>query len=499
MGPEPGTSTAPDIALAVQAEPAPAVRGAGSIGSGLAIPTADRQDFDIDITWDLSGRLFYRDWSVVRTTGGVATVTVDAGDPSTFFTAFRNSSTTCSDPSRGVEVDGLGRLDTGELVYFTAVACDNASGPDAFRLMVPEAANYNAGGSLSSGEITKQGGSAPSPAATRVSGLGAIGAGTPTLGSDRQEFDFDVTASGGRLSYSDYTVVRNGRAGNMFVDVAADPATGITSFHQTSSTCVRFGGRGRIDTGELWRFYIDACDHGAPESDFDSFSISLPDRRGVGVPYAYSEPLTAGDIAVNGGVAPSVGNLTVSTSTTGSTLDPDGYTVTLDGGNGQAIAITGSVSYTNLPTGSHSVVLAGVAPNCAVSGGTSRSVTVTAGQTATTSFAITCSIAATALSFRVQPSNARMGQPISPAVQVSAVDAQGNTITTFTGVVTISIGRNGGFLAPGALSGTTSVNAVDGVAVFSSISIDQMGNGYTLVATAPGLSSAESQSFNVGL
>ena len=42
MGPEPGISGAPDIALAVQTEPAPAVRGAGSIGSGLAIPTADR-------------------------------------------------------------------------------------------------------------------------------------------------------------------------------------------------------------------------------------------------------------------------------------------------------------------------------------------------------------------------------------------------------------------------------------------------------------------------
>ncbi len=84
-------------------------------------------------------------------------------------------------------------------------------------------------------------------------------------------------------------------------------------------------------------------------------------------------------------------------------------------------------------------------------------------------------------------------------MQVSAVDAQGNVITTFTGVVTISIGRNGGVLVPGRLSGATSVNAVDGIAIFSSVSIDQIGNGYTLVATAPGLSSAESQSFNVGL
>lgn len=499
MGPEPGTSGTPDIALAVEADPPPAVRGAGSIGSGLAIPTADRQDFDIDITWDLGGRLFYRDWSVVRMTGGVATVTVDAGDPSTFFTAFRNSSTRCADASRGVEIDGLGRLDTGELVYFTAVACDNASGPDAFRMLVPDAASYDDGGSLASGEVVKEAGALPSPSATRITGLGTIGPGAPTLGSNRQEFDFDVASGGGRLMYSDYTVVRDGRAGNMFVDVARDASTGITSYHQTSSTCVRFGGRGRIDTGELWRFYIDACDNGAAGSGFDSFSISLPDRRGVGVPYEQAGPLSAGDVAVNGGAAPSVGDLAVSTTTTGSTLDPDGYTVTLDGGSGQAIAINGSVTYDDLPTGSHNVVLTGVASNCTVSEGTSRIVTVTAGQTVTTSFAVTCSAPATALSFKVQPSNARANQTIVPPIQVKAVDAQGNAITSFTGVVTISIGRNGGFLEPGRLSGTTSVNAVDGIAIFSSVSIDQIGNGYTLVATAPGLSSAESQAFNVGL
>lgn len=498
MGPEPG---APDVALAVQAEPAPAVRGAGSLGPGLAVPSADRQDFDIDISWDLSGRMFFRDWSIVRTTGGVATVTVDAGDPSTFFTAFRLSSARCSDPTRGVEIDGLGRLDNGQMFAFTMVGCDNTpggAGADVFRIIVPNA-GYEKGGGLSSGDIAKQAGSLPSPSATRISGLGAIGPGTPTLGSNRQEFDFDVTASGGRLSYSDYTVVRNGQAGNMFVDAARDAATGFTSFHQTSSTCVRLGGRGRIDTGELWQFYIDACDNGASGSGFDSFSITLPDRRGTGVPYRQSGALTAGDVAVNGGTAPSVGNLVVSTSTTGAPLDPDGYTVTVDGGNGRAIPINGSVTYSSIPTGGHNVALGGVAPNCAVSGGTSRSVTVTAGQTATTSFAITCSTAATALSFSVQPSTARAGQPISPAVQVSAVDAQGNTITSFTGVVSISIGRNGALLVPGRLSGTTSVNAVAGVATFSNLSIDQIGNGYTLVAAASGLSGAESQPFNVGL
>ncbi len=84
------------------------------------------------------------------------------------------------------------------------------------------------------------------------------------------------------------------------------------------------------------------------------------------------------------------GNLTVTTSTTGSNLDPDGYTVTVDGGASQAIGINGSVTFTGLAQGNHSVVLSGVAGNCTVSGGTSRTVSVPGGGTASTSFAVSC-------------------------------------------------------------------------------------------------------------
>src|SRR6266480_6147501 len=74
---------------------------------------------------------------------------------------------------------------------------------------------------------------------------------------------------------------------------------------------------------------------------------------------------------------PPTGNLTVSTSTTGSSLDPDGYTVTLDGNTNRAIPANGSVTFSGLSAGSHTVVLSGVAGNCTVSGGTSRTVNVT--------------------------------------------------------------------------------------------------------------------------
>jgi len=84
------------------------------------------------------------------------------------------------------------------------------------------------------------------------------------------------------------------------------------------------------------------------------------------------------------------GNLTVSTSTTGSSLDPDGYTVTVDGGSARTIGINTSVSYTNLAAGNHTIAISGVAANCTVSGGTSRTVSVLSGGTATTTFTVTC-------------------------------------------------------------------------------------------------------------
>src|SRR5205085_1780230 len=87
---------------------------------------------------------------------------------------------------------------------------------------------------------------------------------------------------------------------------------------------------------------------------------------------------------------PPTGSLTVSTSTSGGTPDPDGYTVTVSGGGSQTIGNNDSVTFPDLATGSHTVTLSGIASNCSVSGGTSRSVTVTAGQTATASFAVDC-------------------------------------------------------------------------------------------------------------
>src|SRR5439155_782038 len=81
-----------------------------------------------------------------------------------------------------------------------------------------------------------------------------------------------------------------------------------------------------------------------------------------------------------------------------------------------------------------------------------------------------------------------------PAVRVTARDGSGNTGTSYTGLITVAIGANPG---GGTLSGTTSVNAVSGVATFSTLSINNAGNGYTLLASATGLTGTTSASFNI--
>src|SRR5207248_726770 len=98
--------------------------------------------------------------------------------------------------------------------------------------------------------------------------------------------------------------------------------------------------------------------------------------------------------------------------------------------------------------------------------------------------------------FTVQPSTAAAGAAITPAMQVAVQDAQGNTVTTATTSITLAIGVNPG---SGTLAGTTTVAAVNGVASFANLSINNRGTGYTLTASATTLTGATSNSFNIGL
>ena len=109
-------------------------------------------------------------------------------------------------------------------------------------------------------------------------------------------------------------------------------------------------------------------------------------------------------------------------------------------------------------------------------------------------FNITAAPVATTLNYKVQPSNTLTGAAITPAVEVEILDQFGARLTSATNSVTLAIDANPG---SGTLGGTTTVAAVSGVATFANLSINNAGTGYTLAASASGLTGATSAAFNI--
>jgi len=97
------------------------------------------------------------------------------------------------------------------------------------------------------------------------------------------------------------------------------------------------------------------------------------------------------------------------------------------------------------------------------------------------------------LAFLVQPNNVSAGDAITPEVKVLAVDSLGRVLPAFNGrvSVTLSSGESGA-----TLSGTTSVTASGGLAIFPSLVVSRPGR-YTLIASASGLVSVSSGPFSV--
>ncbi|HEV8150255.1 MAG TPA: hypothetical protein VGP61_08745 [Gemmatimonadales bacterium] len=150
------------------------------------------------------------------------------------------------------------------------------------------------------------------------------------------------------------------------------------------------------------------------------------------------------------------------------------------GGTVAVSAVNGVATFSNLSIDKSGTGYTLTASAAGLGGATSGEFTITAG-------------AAAKLAFTLQPARTTAGVPI-PEVQVVIQDAFGNTVTTATNGVTAAIGNNPG---GGALTGTTTVNAVNGLARFLDLSIDGAGTGYTLTASAAGLTGATSIGFDV--
>lgn len=97
------------------------------------------------------------------------------------------------------------------------------------------------------------------------------------------------------------------------------------------------------------------------------------------------------------------------------------------------------------------------------------------------------------LSFLVEPWDTSINRAFTPAVQVAILDRFGNR-TRSTAGVRVQLSVNPG---SGTLRGTTTVNAVDGIAAFGDLSLDAFGTGYKLAATSGTLVPATSQAFSI--
>lgn len=147
---------------------------------------------------------------------------------------------------------------------------------------------------------------------------------------------------------------------------------------------------------------------------------------------------------------PIAGTIRVSVTTSGSPADPDGYVAKLDGGDpGLPIEANGSVTFTGVAVGSHTVALTEVAADCAVTGGPTQSVTVAPGATSELGFEVTCALPAGSIQVTI-------------ATTGSSLDADGYTLSVDAGA-SQAIESNATLTLEGLAVGTHSL-ALAGIA-----------------------------------
>jgi hypothetical protein len=87
---------------------------------------------------------------------------------------------------------------------------------------------------------------------------------------------------------------------------------------------------------------------------------------------------------------PGPGTVRIVVATTGSDLDPDGYTVAIGAQSG-TVGVNDSLTFDDTPSGPHQVTLSSIAPNCSATTTLPVQVTVTPGEVSRVSITMTCS------------------------------------------------------------------------------------------------------------
>jgi hypothetical protein len=231
----------------------------------------------------------------------------------------------------------------------------------------------------------------------------------------------------------------------------------------------------------------------------DAAQLGVADQRGVvrsgGVNIgAYQASASAFVLT-----APATGTAGTAFNLTAKAVDPFGqtavgYTGTIHFGSTDSQAVLPTdYAYTSGDAGMHTFT-SGVTLRTAGNQSITATDTATASITGSATVAVNPA-AADHLLFLQQPTDTAAGQTITP-VLVEVVDAFGNVETSDNSdMITLSLGSNPG---GGTLGGTLTMTVSGGIATFSDLSIDLVGDGYTLHATVGGgLPSLDSDPFNV--
>ena len=492
------TSFTGNVTLAITA-------GTGSTGAVLAgtatVPAVNGVASFTDLRIDQSGR----DYRLTATGGGLAAATsalfdIPAGAAiQLVFTVQPSTATVRATIAPQVEVtarDGLGNTAEG-FTGSVAVAITAGTGTSGAVLSGTTTVQAVAGVAAFFTLSIDRGGTGYTLSATAVGPTGAV--------SD----PFDITATAATA------LVFTAQPTNTTAGATITPAVQVTARNALGQTETSFTGNVTLTitagTG-AGGATLSGTRTVAAVAGLATFSTLSIDRSGTGYRLSATAAglagVTSAAFTVNAG-PPSRLAFTVqpASTTAGASIAPAVQVTVRDALGNSVTTFTGTVTValgTNPAGGTLSgtkavAAVAGIATFAGLSidkaaSGYALSATAT-GLTGATSaaFSITTGVA-TQLAFTVQPSSAPAGASMAPSVQVTVRDASGNTVSGFTGNVTVAIGTNPG---GGALSGTKTVAAAGGVAAFSTLSIDKSGTGYTLVATAGALPAVTSAPFGI--
>ncbi len=338
-----------------------------------------------------------------------------------------------------------------------------------------------------------------------VSGSGtAISNGdtTPTVTDDT---DFGATTVGTPVIHT-FTITNTG-TDNLILSALSVPSGFTVTNSPTSPVAI----------GNSTSFDLQ-CD-AASDASF-SGTVSIPNNDSSANPFTFDVTCTATITPVP--IINLIGNGTAISSgdTTPSTTDDTDFGTTTAGApvtHSFTISNSGSADLTfSAPTipGGFSLTSAPTSPVAAsgstsfdlqcdatTNGSYSGTVSIVNNDASATPFEfdVACVVStpasATQLAFAQQPTDSIAGSTLVPAVTVQVEDASNALVSgDFTTVITLALDSNPG---GSTLSGTLSATVSGGVATFSDLSLNNPGTGYTLRASASGLTDAISDAFNV--